>query len=158
MARNDRRILFQTYDFPQKFVSDTTYLLIATSTSGIRIEPTTLALIRGFVAAALLAGLVIYGFETAIRQPAAETSAGLPMRYSRQSVTSYHYSESGILANMAFFVVRSKWQMQRNKLTPIYELVSVQCERQSVLEQPHRFDVWALQSYNFYQNHIDQCN
>ena len=88
-------------------MSDATYLLIAMSTPGVRIEPTALALIRGFVATALLAGLMVYGFETAIRQPAAETSAGLPMRYSRQSVSSYYYSESGVLADMAFFVVRS---------------------------------------------------
>lgn len=38
-----------------------------------RFEPAALALTRGFLATALLTGLVVYGLEQAIRQPVAKT-------------------------------------------------------------------------------------
>lgn len=66
-----------------------------------RFEPAALALTRGFLATALLTGLVVYGLEQAIRQPVAETFS-LPTRSFRR----YLDNEQAFLDNMAFFVVR----------------------------------------------------
>ena len=98
----------------------------------VRFEPTSLAIIRGLLATAVLASLVIYGLDVAIRKPAAERAVGPSTRSGQLLNTTDTYFHAGFLDNMAFIVgVRSKSQIHRNELTSYY-LVSNEYQHDSV--------------------------
>ena len=99
----------------------------------VRFEPTSLAIIRGLLATAILASLVIYGLDVAIRKPAAERAMGPSTRSGQLLNTTDNYFHAGFLDNMAFIVgVRSKSQLYRNELTLYYDLVPKEFWHESV--------------------------
>ena len=99
----------------------------------VRFEPTSLAIIRGLLATAVLTLLVIYGLDVAIRQPIAERAKGPSTRSGQLLDTPDTYFSAGFLDNMAFIVgVRSKSQMYCNELTLYYDLVPKEFRHESV--------------------------